>query len=715
MQSKTPLLSIFVSQVILSAMVYTEPAAADDGPALTEIVVIGQAERLRDVAGAGDIVSAEAIDAARALTVNEAVRKVPGIFARDEEGFGLRPNFGVRGLNPTRSTKVLLLEDGLPLTFAPYGDNASYYHPPIERFERIEVLKGASQVLFGPQTIGGVINYITAPVPDELRGELLVRGGNRALREASITIGDRASFGTGWLANATYKETDGARANMNFEVGDVNLKIEQPLGGDQSLVVRTSYYREDSQIPYSGLTLAEFTANPRANPFVNDEFELYRYGVSASHGWRLSDLTELKTSLYHTYFNRDWWRQSSNSGQRPNDASDPACASMANLLTTCGNEGRLRQYYTSGLEQRLLTRGEIGRARHDTQVGARWHVEKQYRVQVNGDTPTARTPGRSVNGGVREDNRRDVRALALFWQTRFDFGKLGIAPGVRYERIDYDRQNFLNGARGTAELDQVIPGLGVTYDVTDRVSVFAGAHRGFAPPRVEDIISTTGGSVDLDAELSWNYELGMRAKLTTLAELELTAFRMDFENQIVPASIAGGSGATLTSAGETLHQGAEFAVRVIGDLPGAAWRGTARLAYTWLPTAEYVGTRFSAISGFSNVRVSGNRLPYASEQLSTLTLGLESARGVKLHVEGVYTGSMFTDDLNTVAIAANGQRGRIGGNAVWNVTTQYDFQNGLTVFASSKNVTDKLYIADMSRGLIPGSPRLVQVGFDYRF
>jgi Fe(3+) dicitrate transport protein len=76
---------------------------------------------------------------------------------------------------------------------------------------------------------------------------------------------------------------------------------------------------------------------------------------------------------------------------------------------------------------------------------------------------------------------------------------------------------------------------------------------------------------------------------------------------------------------------------------------------------------------------------------------------------------MFTDDLNTVAIVANGQRGRIGGSTVWNATAEYDFQNGLAVFASAKNLTDKLYIVDLSRGILPGSPRLVQVGFDYRF
>jgi Fe(3+) dicitrate transport protein len=207
----------------------------------------------------------------------------------------------------------------------------------------------------------------------------------------------------------------------------------------------------------------------------------------------------------------------------------------------------------------------------------------------------------------------------------------------------------------------------------------------------------------------------MRAKLARDAELEVTAFRMDFENQIVPASVAGGTGATLTSAGETLHEGAEIALRTAQQLPRSEWRGSARLAYTWLPSAEYVGTRFSSVAGFTQVSVSGNRLPYASERLGTLALALESPRGWRFNLEGVYTGAQFTDDLNTRDLAANGQRGRIGGYAVWNFTTQYDLRNGLTLFASGKNVGDKLYIADLSRGIIPGSPRLVQVGFEYDF
>ncbi len=88
---------------------------------------------------------------------SEALRKVSGVNVRDEEGFGLRPNIGIRGTNPTRSTKILLLEDGVPLAYAPYGDNASYYHPPVERFESIEILKGAGQIEYGPVTVAGAL------------------------------------------------------------------------------------------------------------------------------------------------------------------------------------------------------------------------------------------------------------------------------------------------------------------------------------------------------------------------------------------------------------------------------------------------------------------------------------------------------------------------------------------------------------------------------
>lgn len=686
----------------------------DDG--LSEVVVLGSRARLATSTGAGALLDEQTLARSRVLTVNEALRKVPGVVARDEEGLGLRPNIGVRGLNPTRSGKVLLLEDGLPLAFAPYGDNASYFHPPLERFERIELLKGASQIAFGPQTIGGVINYLTRRTPSQFEGALNLRGGNRGLRDAQLRIGDRIDgTGTGWQITATRKASDGARENMDLEFDDLALRLEQPLGDARSLSIRASLFEEKSQVPYSGLTLEEWLGNPRGNPFVNDRFTLDRWALAATLGQRLASDAELRTSVYYTYLNRDWWRQSSNSAQRPADASDPGCGGMTNLLSTCGNEGRLRQYYTAGAEARWLQPLDFGAMAGELNAGVRWHVEKQYRLQVNGDTPTARKPGTGINGGIREHNRRDVRAASAFVEANIGSGFWRLKPGVRFESIEFERRNLLPGGRsGRTTLEEWIPGVGMTLQLGGRTTLFVGVHRGFAPPRVEDIITPTGSSTELDAERSWNTEIGLRSSPQPGLHLELTAFNLDFANQIVPASVVGGSGATLTSAGRTTHRGVELAAQFESrEALGSTWNVYGRTALTWLAIAEYRGTRLSAID--PAVRVTGNRLPYAPAELATLSIGVETPAGFSAELELFYSASAYTDDLNTVAIARSGQQGRIGGHGVLNASVAHALGEALTVYAGVKNLTDKLYVADMSRGLIPGPPRQLQFGFEYRF
>ena len=680
------------------------------------VVVIGQRIRLDRIPGSANVVDRGLLEAARVFNVNEALRKVPGVFAREEEGFGLRPNIGIRGLNPTRSTKILLLEDGIPLSYAPYGDNASYYHPPVDRFERIEVLKGSSQILFGPHTVGGVINYVTPSPPQELSTRLSTAIGNEDYRELHAELGDTAGR-TGWLVHGTWKEGDGARENMNFQVADLNLKLVQQLTDRQALTLRTSYYDENSQVTYSGLTLAEFQADPRQNAFANDEMDAYRWGVSATHRFELDPATTFTTNAYYTWFNRDWWRQSSNSGQRPNDSSDPACGGMANLNTTCGNEGRVRQFWTAGIEPRVAVEHAWLGTSGLLEAGMRLHHEDQYRVQANGDFPNSRKPGTGRNAGIREDSDRTVEAVSGFVQNRFEFGRVAVTPGLRYEHVDYERIDNLLGTRGEASVAEWIPGIGLTFEAAPGTVVFAGAHRGFAPPGVADIVTATGGTVDLDAELSWNYELGLRSTPRDGLSVEATLFRMDFENQIVPASVAGGVGATLTSAGETLQQGVEL-LGEVGSDGFVEWpvEVYSRISYTWLADAEYRGTRYSSVPGFTNVSVEGNRLPYAPEHLLSAAVGARTGFGLDLQLEAVHTSASYTDDLNTREVTANGQRGEMDGHTVWNLTANYALDLcDCKLYVAAKNLTDELYVVDMTRGLNVGMPRLVQGGFELRF
>ena len=141
-----------ITAAVLAAIAAPAAVAQEKETVMPRVDVIGSPEKLEHIPGSGQIIDQKDLESSRVFTANEALRKAAGVNVRDEDGFGLRPNIGIRGLNPTRSTKVTLLEDGIPLAYAPYGDNASYYHPPIDRFERIEVLKGAGQILFGPKT-----------------------------------------------------------------------------------------------------------------------------------------------------------------------------------------------------------------------------------------------------------------------------------------------------------------------------------------------------------------------------------------------------------------------------------------------------------------------------------------------------------------------------------------------------------------------------------
>jgi len=703
---------------------------------LPTVEVITAATGLARVPGSGVILGHAVLRQGRPSALTEILRKAPGVNVRDEEGLALRPNIGIRGLGPTRATTVLLLEDGVPFTLAPYGDNASYYHPAFERFDRIEILKGSGQILFGPRTIGGVINYVTPAIPIRPVGHFLLTGGDQGYVNTRLRFGGTWS-GAGLLVDVGRKEGNGARDNVGTTLLDGTLKTSLLLGKRQSLVLKGGFHRERSQVTYSGLTEAEWAAAPQGNPFVHDSMFLDRVGFAATHGLEIGSAVRLTTAGYAYHITREWWRQSSNSAERPNDASDPSCGGMANLSTTCGIQGRLRRYDVMGVEPRL--RADFAGGHYQLDFGMRLHHETQDREQVNGAFPTARTagPASDVNSGVVEDNLRSNTAVSAFAQHRLIVGRWTVTGGIRMEHVTFERLNQRptatdpQGVRGTTALTDVIPGLGVTFLPHDRWTFFAGVHRGFAPPRTEDVINNnTGAVIELDPEHSWNYELGVRANPTSGLTVEATGFGMDFENQIIPASVAGGTGATLTSAGRTLHEGVELAVNASGRQQWG-WQHdlTLTVAYTWLPVAEFRAQRYAFVGAAApdvidkvyadqnaagtraRVSVTGHRLPYAPRHLLTARVGWSSPAGFDVGVEAVHVAEQFGDPVNTRTLVSDGQQGPVPAVTLWSVTANWLIPRlDVTLFGAVKNVFDELSIVDRTRGLLPGVRRSVVLG-----
>ena len=123
-----------------------------------QIDVIGRRPSALDaIPGSASTIGKGELKALQPLTLGEALRNAAGANVVSEEGMGLRLNIGLRGQDPLRSRRVLMLEDGVPIGMAPYGEPDLYYSPPIERISRMEIVKGSGSILWGPQTIGGVV------------------------------------------------------------------------------------------------------------------------------------------------------------------------------------------------------------------------------------------------------------------------------------------------------------------------------------------------------------------------------------------------------------------------------------------------------------------------------------------------------------------------------------------------------------------------------
>lgn len=682
----------------------------------TQVDVVGQEDAtLRVIPGAVEAVSREELRATHAIDANQALRRVPGLVVREDSGpVGTRLNIGVRGLNPDRSRQVLVLEDGVPLALAPYGEPEMYYSPPIERMDRIEVVKGSGSILFGPQTIGGVINFVTPDPPSTPRGTLDLSTGQYGLLVGQGSFGTTLGR-TGVFVSAMRKQGDGMRA-FEYGINDVTAKVTRQLTSRQSLGLKVNAYDEASNSTYLGLTQPQWEGDPSQNAVPDDSLDVRRLFGSAHHRAVLSSTTLVTTTAYAYDTTRNWRRQDFDRvrGNRTyvGVAGDPSVPGGAIFLRPTSGS-RDRQFLVGGIESRVIAERELFGRAHAIEAGARYLYERAHDAHVNW---TGVTDGTNL---VRDAERRPAYAVAGFVQDRVALGsRVTLTPGLRFERYAYTRditrQRVANVPTDVSirERDVVtgwVPGLGATAQLSTSATVFAGAHRGFAPPRVKDAISSEGQSLLLDAEHSWNYEAGVRWQPAAGVSANATFFRLDFANQIIPAAQSGGATTTLVNGGETLHQGAEFAGSVDWAALGSPLRGLVTdLRYTWLPVARFGSGIYDA-----------NRLPYAPRHALTAIVAVRDLRGVNVQVDWSVIADQFGDNLETVAGSTDGTVGLVPAYGLVNLAVDYHWRVGtrrLVPFVSVKNAGNRLYIASRApEGVQPGPFRQAIVGMRLGF
>ncbi|MBI4874567.1 MAG: TonB-dependent receptor [Acidobacteria bacterium] len=648
---------------------------------------------LQEIPGSAYLVEYQDLAASRPADANEVLRQAPGVHVREDSGpVGMRLNIGIRGLNPDRSRTLLVLEDGLPVALAPYGEPEMYYSPPIDRMRRIEILKGSGSILHGPQTIGGVLNFITPDPPPRQEGTLDLTGGQYGLFTGQASYGGSRD-GTGWYLSALRKQGDGWR-DFRFGIQDLIAKFNFTLSERNRLGVKLGFYDENSNSTYLGLTEAMYRADPAQNPVSDDLLRVRRYSASLTEQFFPIPRAVLATTLFAYTTTRNWRRQDFSRG-----AGDALY-----LRDSSGNNNR--EFDVAGAESRLSLEHSLFGLRQRLDTGVRYVYEQHRDRRIDGATRTL------LSGVLREDEVRDGKAVSGFVQNRIFFSsRLVVSPGLRIETYEYTRHILrqpVNGTPSDANIrrgDSVwkpIPGLGVSYLAASPLTLFAGVHRGFAPPRIKDAITRAGVSLQLDAELSWNYEAGARFHLVRGLRAEGTWFATDFQNQIVPAAVSGGATTTLVNGGRTLHRGVEL-------LLSATRKGLyVDVRHTWIPTA-----RFS--SGVNE----GFRLPYAPENAFGVRAGWRHRSGFALHIDGTRAGRQFTDNRQTVPGSADGTVGLLDGYWVWNASAGHEFQRErvtVSPFVTTKNLADERYISSRApQGIQPGMFRQVTGGVKLRF
>ncbi|MDP6795404.1 MAG: TonB-dependent receptor plug domain-containing protein, partial [Verrucomicrobiota bacterium] len=193
-------------------------------PVLVSGAIVGSKEGVKKITGSATYLDIDDLRVHSISDINSALRRVPGVYVRPEDGYGNFPNISLRGIDMGRSSKVTIMEDGILAAPAPYSAPSAYYSPTLERMSGLEVVKGSSQVKYGPHTTGGAINYLSTPIPEEITTYSKVYYGEYDEMVGHIYHGGKKDTDlgrVGYLVEGYYRNTEGFKElqGVNGETG----------------------------------------------------------------------------------------------------------------------------------------------------------------------------------------------------------------------------------------------------------------------------------------------------------------------------------------------------------------------------------------------------------------------------------------------------------------------------------------------------------------
>jgi iron complex outermembrane recepter protein len=679
--SSAPLTSAVPAIVacLLAALPPATPAQTGAGGSARLPPVVVTATRTEqspfDVPASIDRIGGEFIrDAKPQVNISESLGGVPGLMARNREnyaqdvqisvrGFGARSTFGIRG--------VRLYVDGIPATL-PDGQG-QITNVDLGSVDRIEVLRGPFSALYGNSS-GGVIQVFTedGSGPPTI-GASIAGGSYGALRIGAKASG--AVGGFGYVVSGSTFRTDGYREHSAAERHIGNAKLTWRDGSDAWTLVVNHVALPKAEDPL-GLTHAQFDADPRSVDPVALQFDTRKTVEQTQLGvvWerRLDAVQTLRALVYHGHRSTVQYQAI-------------PLGPQASPLHPGGVIDLGRDF--QGTDLRWTARTRLADAPFTVVAGIAYDALDEHRRGFQNFVG----PVLGVQGELRRDEDNDVANFDQYAQASWQLAeRWTLHAGVRHSSVRFrSNDRYIVGANpddsGSVRFDATLPVVGVLFEATDGIRLYATAGRGFETPTLNELAyrpsGATGLNFALDASKSNSVEAGVKTR-SGWGDLNAAVFETRTENEIATLSNLGGR-ATFQNVGSTRRRGVE-----------AGWSGElaaslrAQLAATWLDARyrESFTTCTVTPCAVPNLTVpAGNRIPGLARSMLHTALAWAPPLGWRAGVEARALSRVVVNDANSDAAP---------GFAVVNANVGYLARVGRiewSAFARIDNVLDRRY------------------------
>lgn len=706
------------------------------------IQIISHQTSLRTEAGSATLIDEAQLEEFEYDDIHRILAQVPGVNIRQEDGYGLRPNIGFRGVTPERSKKITILEDGVLIGPSPYSAPAAYYFPVTTRMTAVEVFKGPAAIKYGPQTVAGTLNLVTRQVPDYASGALDLAIGSDGYKKAHGYYGDRIGD-VGFLVEGVtlkadgFKELDGG-GDTGFDKNDFLVKLDYKIAGqeyDQRLELKLSYADEESDETYLGLTDEDFNENPYRRYAASQpaNMDTKHTQIMFTHQLSGEDLN-LTTRIYRNDYERAWLKLNSlsNSSASLSDIiafpeqfsgqydvitgqRDSVVAGETNYFLNMGTNDR--SYYSQGIQIDGNWQLALFDLAHTLSFGIRLHQDEIERDHFEDTYAMTDSINTLVDGSRRftTQNTESTGAWSVYVEDQISLDKLTLGLGLRGEFMDMEYQNDSAGEGDDwqQKTSQIwLPGVSGFYQLSDNSGLLFGVHQGFVPSSP----ATAVKDGEDEFEKSVNYELGGRFNNGNTT-LEVVGFLNDYSNLTESCGQSNcGSQAQLDrsfSGGEVDVWGLEtqfkhtYTLTDTLDLP-------INFTYTYTDS-EFKEEFFSEFIQWGHVRA-GDSLPYLADHQASLNLGV---RHNDWYVDMLVK---YTSDMaETAGVSYEGFDLALAGKhvpsrTVVDLAAGYDLVNYGQIYLKLDNLfdDDKL-VSRRPYGARPSKPRTLTVGYKFSF